>query len=154
MSLSLSLSLSVSRTRTFVSLATGFGVFVSRGGSSLLMRLLTRRSGGVGVDLMPGDSGRNLSGSGVRCRTMLVLDAVRRNVRSPGCDVIDGDGDASWPRWSCVWLSEKLRGSESRPPLLPDMAPAAPAAKAAAAAAPGPEMPRDGVEPSSPSSEP
>lgn len=44
------------------------------------MRLSIRRSGGVGVERMPGLSGRNLSGSGVcwRERERLELDTARR----------------------------------------------------------------------------
>jgi hypothetical protein len=79
--------------------ATGVVLFCCRRArKSPLIRLSTRRSwGGVGVGvpdgrMMPGLSGLNLSGSGVRRRERLVLDKDRRATGSSGYGDDDEEG--------------------------------------------------------------
>lgn len=80
--------------------ATGVVLFCCRRArKSPLIRLSTRRSwGGVGVGvpdgriMVPGLSGLNLSGSGVRRRERLVLDMDRRATGNSGYGDEDDDG--------------------------------------------------------------
>jgi hypothetical protein len=84
---------------------------------SPLTRLSTRRSGGVAEwseRMLPGVSGRRFSGSGVRSRVMLVLDAERlATIALVSAGVM---GDCEYWRCWCWWsalLSDTTRRSDA-----------------------------------------
>lgn len=79
---------------------------------SPLTRLSTRRRGGVAEwseRMLPGVSGRKVSGSGVRCRVMLVLDADRLAIIALVSDGVMGDLEY----WRSALLSEITRRSDT-----------------------------------------